>query len=408
MKNIPDIITDQFIIQYFYNETTHKIIKSSFVNIPNTIIEYLNNRYIDSSCIKETIYRIINHIEKHPLCPVCGKPLKFYGHTMDRIYFNTCNDNVCKQIVRQEKYKQTCLEKYGTTNIFSSEYGKEKLKETWLEKYGTTNPQGNEEIRKKSILTMRQKYGEDINNPFQLTHSKEKIRQTKFEKYGNETYANPEKTKHTCMEKYGVSNPSYVNEINNKKRKTFFKNFNTKEKINELTLRREKTCMEKFGVKNPFLTDECKKLSHDKKSQYKRYLTKKKNHTFNSSKVEQQFKEYLEQNFPNDFEYQYRSELYPFNCDFYIKSLDLYIEIQGTWTHGGHPFDENNQEDIDKLNLWKGKDTDYYNSAIQVWTIGDVKKRNIAKENKLNYLEIFSRDLNKCICVFNEFNNKII
>lgn len=399
MKIIPDIITDQFIIQYFYNETTHKIIKSSFINIPNTIIEYLNNRYTDSSCIKETIYRIINHIEEHPLCPVCGKPLKFYGHTMNRIYFNTCNDNVCKQIVRQEKYKQTCLEKYGTTNIFSSEYGKEKLKETWLEKYGTTNPQGNAEIRKKSILTMKQKYGEDINNAFQLTHTKEKIKQTKFAKYGNETYTNPEKLKQTCIEKYGVSNPSYVNEINNKKRKTFFKNFDTKEKINELTLKREKACMEKYGVSNPM---------KNKKVVYKIYISKKNHNTFNSSKIEQQFKEYLEQNYPNDFEYQYRSELYPFNCDFYIKSLDLYIEIQGTWMHGGHPFDENNQEDIDKLNYWKEKNTKQYKHACDTWSIKDVAKRNIAKQNNLNYLEIFSCDLDKCICTFNKFNNKII
>jgi len=32
-----------------------------------------------------------------------------------------------------------------------------------------------------------------------------------------------------------------------------------------------------------------------------------------------------------------------------------------------------------------------------VWTIRDVKKREIAKQNKLNYLEIFSNDINECI-----------
>jgi len=83
--------------------------------------------------------------------------------------------------------------------------------------------------------------------------------------------------KQTCIEKYGVSNPSYVNEINNKKRKTFFKNFNTKEKINELTVKREKTCMEKYGVDNPM---------KNKKVIYKHYISKKKHHTFNSSKIE--------------------------------------------------------------------------------------------------------------------------
>ena len=134
--------------------------------------------------------------------------------------------------------------------------------------------------------------------------------------------------------------------------------------------------------------------------------TKKKNHTFNTSKIEYQFKEYLEQNYPNDFEYQYRSEMYPFNCDFYIKSLDLYIEIQGSWVHGKHPFDENNQEDIDRLNYMKSKNTKYYQNSIYVWTISDIAKRNIAKQNNLKYLEIFSSELNECINALYNYKNK--
>ena len=59
--------------------------------------------------------------------------------------------------------------------------------------------------------------------------------------------------------------------------------------------------------------------------------------------------------------------------------LDLYIEIQGSWTHGKHAFNENNQDDIDKLNLWKSKNTKFYDNAIYTWTELDVKKRNIAK-----------------------------
>lgn len=35
---------------------------------------------------------------------------------------------------------------------------------------------------------------------------------------------------------------------------------------------------------------------------------------------------------------QYTSERYPFLCDFYIKPLDLYIELNLYWTHGGHFF----------------------------------------------------------------------
>ena len=71
--------------------------------------------------------------------------------------------------------------------------------------------------------------------------------------------------------------------------------------------------------------------------------------------------------------------------------------------HGNHPFDENNQEDIDKLNYWKEKNTKFYSCACNIWTIRDVNKRNIAKQNNLNYLEIFSCDLDKCIEQLNDY-----
>ncbi len=87
---------------------------------------------------------------------------------------------------------------------------------------------------------------------------------------------------------------------------------------------------------------------------------------------------------------QYRSELYPFNCDFYIKSLDLYIEYQGMWTHGPHPFDKNNINDLKLLEYWKSQNKDFYNAAINTWTIADPNKRNIAKQNKLNYIEFWT------------------
>ena len=51
---------------------------------------------------------------------------------------------------------------------------------------------------------------------------------------------------------------------------------------------------------------------------------------------------------------------------------------------------KNNQEDIDKLNLWKSKNTKYYNVAIKVWTDLDVRKRTIAKNNNLNYKEFWN------------------
>ena len=88
---------------------------------------------------------------------------------------------------------------------------------------------------------------------------------------------------------------------------------------------------------------------------------------------------------------QYRDKYrYPFNCDFYIPSLDLFIECQYSWTHEGHPY--NKENDKEKLELWKekAKISKYYQNAINTWTIRDVNKREIANKNNLNYLEFFS------------------
>ena len=126
------------------------------------------------------------------------------------------------------------------------------------------------------------------------------------------------------------------------------------------------------------------------------------------SNIELNFYEYLISKFDkNDIIPQYSDEInYPFNCDFYISSLKLLIEIQGTWTHGGHPFDKNNIDDIHTVNVWKSKQSKYYDCAIEVWTKSDVEKRNLAKKNNLNYLEIFTKDINIAINTFEEYLKK--
>ena len=47
-----------------------------------------------------------------------------------------------------------------------------------------------------------------------------------------------------------------------------------------------------------------------------------------------------------------------------------------------------------------------YEKAINIWTVKDVLKREIAKLNNLNYLEIFSIDLQKAIDIFENYINK--
>lgn len=126
--------------------------------------------------------------------------------------------------------------------------------------------------------------------------------------------------------------------------------------------------------------------------QKKEYLTRKKNGTFNTSRLESAFYfDLCEQYDSDDIVRQYRDERYPFQCDFYIKSEDLFIEVHGNWTHGGMPYDESNSECVEKLKTWqeKAKTSDYYKNAIYTWTDLDVRKVEIAKENNLNIKFIY-------------------
>ena len=158
--------------------------------------------------------------------------------------------------------------------------------------------------------------------------------------------------------------------------------------------------IDKYGYDNPMKNE---------KILQKALETKRKHHTFNTSKIEEQFYTYLCTKYSIDnINRQYKTNEYPFCCDFYIKPLNLYIEIQGYWAHGSHPFDSNNINDLQKLDTWKQKsiNTMQYEKAINIWTVKDVLKREIAKQNNLNYLEIFSIDLQKAIDIFENYINK--
>lgn len=92
----------------------------------------------------------------------------------------------------------------------------------------------------------------------------------------------------------------------------------------------------------------------------------------------------------DDVYYQYGfkpfDKRYPFSCDFYIKSQDLFIELNYYYVHGYHWFDSNDSKDLKRLALLQSKDSTAYARAIETWTKLDVKKRNCAKNSKLNYL----------------------
>ena len=405
---------DNIIRNYFNNIITKNCATSLFkrkLNKLPLLSKYINNRYNDSDSWTETIWRIRNNINIKPCCKECGAPLKFPYKIYCSCKCRSNNKNVIN------KTKQTCLEKYGVEYIIKNDnikkdiynklknkrkdickksqqtklekYGnknynnREKYKQTCLEKYGVKYPMQNEQFKEKSKQTCLEKYG--VEYSLQSEIIKEKSKQTKLEKYGNPHYINHEKYKQTCLEKYGVDNGFKSEIIKSQIKQTCLEkygdeNYRNPEKYKE-------TCLERYGVTSYTQTEDFKNKVDWKKVNIKQIKTKKKNGTLNISKPENKSYIILKEKY-NDVIQQYISNKYPFNCDFYIPSLDLYIECNYHWTHGGKPY-EGTKEDNIKLNKWKEKNTKFYNTAIYVWTDLDIRKRNIAKENKLNYIEVW-------------------
>jgi len=397
------------------------------------------------------------------LCLVCGKRCRFISSSKGYLHFcskqcmyssdmraekmkQTCLEkygveNPFQSDEFKNKYKQTCLEKYGCGNpsqieeikekkkrAYLEHYGvehysqtdeyKEKYKQTCMEKYGVENPLQNKEIHDKAKQTCLERYG--VENPSQVEGSREKSKQTCLEKYGAENYTQTDeykekfkdvewvksiddRKKQTCLEKYGTEYASQSNEVKEKSKQTCLEKYGVEYVFQnkEIQEKQKQTCLEKYGVDHYTQTDEFKDKYKDsewvKSINEKSYQTKKANNSFSSSKIEDQLKEYFDLNGIN-YIHQYKSDLYPFNCDFYFPEYDLYVEIQGSWTHGGHPF-TGSEEDLNTVKLWESKESEYYKNAIEVWATRDVKKRETAKMNKLNYLEIFSHDLATCVGV---------
>ena len=392
----------------------------------------------------EKLYCYFYKIDKTPLCPVCGNKLKFYS--FKKGYQTFCSTKcLANSEYRHNKFRQTCLEKYGVENPSQSQEIRNKVKQTNLEKYGVEYPAQSQEFQNKMKQTCLEKYG--VEYPLQSQNIQNKYKQTCLEKYGVENYSQSQerisrhdeiinKAEQTCLKRYGVEYPIQSQNIQNKYKQTCLEKygFEYASQSEEFLNKVKQTCLDKYGVKHYNQSDEGRARLSEKHSseevqnktkqtclkkygveyyfQSKEYQskhdeiqakmnnTKHLNHTFSSSQIETEFASYLDsQNI--EYKRQYRSKVYPFNCDFYLPRYDLYVEIQASWTHGGHPF--NIEMDKNILERWKSKNTDFYKTAIETWTVRDVKKRDLAKQNQLNYLEIFSNDIDEVVECFEKF-----
>ena len=360
-------ITDQYIIDLFFTNghINSNYNRDSWLNKHPEIKEYLDNRFKDSQSTKETLARILCNIENRPVCPVCGKLVRFeYNHRWCRNrngwpFMKYCssecqgkdNDVIIKR-------KNTCIKKYGVDNPFKADMIKDKIKKTNTKLYG-------------------------VENVFASQKIKDKIKSTNLNRYGVE-----------CILSSNVNNNKKLQQIKDKS---------------------IATNIEKYGAERYSKSESFKELMASNKDEYmkKQYETKKKNHSFKVSYKENELYNIIKTYYPTVLR-QYKSDKYPFMCDFYIPEYDMYIEYNGSWTHGNHPFDETNKDDVEKFKCYKAKINEslYYRNALETWTKRDVNKLNVAKTNNIKYLCLYNKinfnDVISKIENFNKSNDKIL
>lgn len=152
----------------------------------------------------------------------------------------------------------------------------------------------------------------------------------------------------------------------------------------------------KDRYKDPELRKKCSdqvKLAHknDPTIVLRGIETKRVNGTFNVSAPEKEYYELLIQRYgEEDVFTQYNKDpRYPFACDFYIKSEDLFIELNIHPTHHTHPFNPDDEEDVRFLEVLQARNDQWSRNIVDVWTKRDYNKMQTAIKNNLNYKAVY-------------------
>jgi len=356
-------------------------------------------------------------------------------------------DNILKSEEFKKHSKKVKFEKYGNEKFTN----RQKAKRTCLEKYGKSSYMETDEFKDKSKEYFQEHYNKDYF--FETDEFQAKRRQTCLDKFGVDSFSKTEnfknKTKDVWFNNYGVVHPMKVKEIKDKVKKTmnehwgahytktkYFKDlyknneFKNKMKDKEFetrikngTIQKDlfkddehyrkwlnkftKTMLQRYGKPYYTQTKSYKDLYNNKEWVEEKVIkgqnTKKEKGTTNTSVPELEIFEILKTKF-QDIIHLYKDNKYNFECDFYIPSKKLYIELNFHWTHGFEPFNAGNDEHIKLINYWmekakeiyttgehKGDNKDYYSKAIYVWTELDPKKLKCFKDNNLNYKIFYNR-----------------
>lgn len=282
----------------------------------------------------------------------------------------------------KEKVKQTNLEKYGVEWPMSLKETHEKSRATLLEKYSFEFCMQVPEIRKKAEETLLNRYGYrhtmlvpsikekarhtnlknyGVNWTLQASEIKDKIKRTNLERYGVENPLRSESIKlkiiDTNLERYGVKYTFQSPEIREKSKATNILRygFEYPSKSTEVKNKIRQTNLERYGANYPNQTHYSEELKeaildnlkdvtgfHDpifesvkSDSTVRLLLHRYRPDLAPTSKISAQHQDLL--NLLDNMEIEYivndRVQISPKELDVFIPSLNVALEVNGTYWH---------------------------------------------------------------------------
>jgi hypothetical protein len=263
-------------------------------------------------------YKGVRQIRMLVQCDACGKIEEISFNKAYYTRFRCCSPE-CDSLLRKRggllynKIVSTNIEWYGETFASKTEECKEKSKKTNIEKYGYEHTGQVPEFREKVKETCRERYGGDAPTCSPVVQAK--VQQTLLERYGGGIYLDKNIKEHfnnTMIKLYGAPWAAQCPEILHKQ---------------------HLTNIEKYGCAIPFHTEQAKLNAKSSEAKQKRHQTMKNNKTYSTSKPEEECYRLLCLKF-DEQDIERQKTLFKWPIDFYVKSINTYVQFDGIYWHG--------------------------------------------------------------------------
>lgn len=287
------------------------------------------------------------------ICPFCGKKVKALGKHL--LHCKLIPNNLSK-----DEIKIIGIESYVYKDFLKD------LCEDYNNLY--------------SLPDLRKKYGIDFKNiRWCLQYSGIKLRNISESQYKISSI----KSKKTCLEKYGVENPSQVDEIKRKKEKTFIKH---------------------YGVDNIWKTKEYAEFTSKRWASYNKEKKSELIHKWTKqegriSKLENKIVNILNKlNIPIETQFKFPKFFHKY--DIFLKNTNVLIEVQGDFWHAN----PNKYKENDIINfpgnksylakeLWKKDLQKIHYAESQNYKVIQIWESDIREQEKNKNLEIYLLDI---------------